>query len=170
MKPLIGALIAAIFLTACATAAVNPSADQTQRARAQAVRVADSVTTGLGIVTQVGQTLDTLSLPAAQRTAFDCAVLSVTGTSVPASAAVTAACGPVPLAAQSKLTQALTLLKTVSTCPSLQATAGSVLQVFEPLIVKLTQSGNATLAMAGTALQLTVSLTRQLAESATCSA
>lgn len=164
------AVLAGIFLTACAATMVNPTVNQTQLARAQAVRVADGVTAGLGIVTQVGQTLDTLSLPVATRTAFDCAVLNVTGTSVPASAAVTAACGPVPLAAQSKLTQALTLLKTVSTCPSLQTTAGSVLQVFEPLIVKLTQSGNATLAMAGTALQLTVSLTRQLAGSATCSA
>lgn len=152
----------AFLLTGCAAGqglvATSPTADQVQAVRQKALVAANTVTTALGILDETGRLLNDLPIPDSAKDRYDCAILAVTGTSTPASPAVTRVCGAVPLAATAPLSLALESLGGVSTCPALRSTLSVVYGWVAPLIVQLEVADNAALKMAGASLRVTLTL------------
>ena len=104
----------------------TPSVEQQDAIRLQAARVADGVRTSVEITRAAGKFIDSLSIPAADKTSFDQAIVKVMGT--------TANPGPLPAA--------LEALASVTSEASLKATVTTVIQVIDPLVVKLETSTN----------------------------
>lgn len=121
-----------------------------------AARTADATAAALNIADATGAMLADLPLDDATKDRYDCALLAVTGTPMPASQAVVDVCGPVPVASDTPLRRALTSLATVGSCPEVGALVQEVMRWASPLVTMLEESENAALRMAGVSLRASV--------------
>lgn len=123
----------------CATVQRNPSDTAIGEVRAIAQDVSAGVRTGLGIANQTGAFIAELPVSTAVKNDYDCAVVRVTGTTVPRPNLLTV-CGPNTPQGPGPLNAALDKLKAVTSRPNLVATVNEIKLVIEPLIVKLETS------------------------------
>lgn len=130
---------APIFTGCAAKAAVSstPTASDQQAVRNAAARAADGIKTGLEIARAAGRFIDTLSIPAADKNAFDSAIVAVTGT--------TARPGP--------LVAALDAMASATSEASLKASVNTSLTVIDPLVAKLEASSNLGIAGFGASMR-----------------
>lgn len=134
-------LVGGVSVTGCASGGAvisdSPSASDQATIRFQAARVTDGVKTAIEITRSAGRFIDTLSIPAADKTSFDQAIVAVMGT--------TAKPGPLPAA--------LEALASVTSEASLKATVTTVITTIDPLVVKLETHTNLGVAGFGASLR-----------------
>lgn len=156
------ALVASLVLSGCSgggLVATNPTPDQVQQVRAGVLRVTDATKAGLTIAGELGKTIDSLPIPAADKTKYDCGLLKVMGSANEVSPGVMQRCGAViKRAAEAPLGVALTALASVGTCASLGSTVSALNTALAPLVADLIASTNQVVRMAGVSLQATFSL------------
>jgi uncharacterized membrane protein len=142
----IAPFVAAGLVTACApTKAVvtpNPTDVQVQETRRLADQALSAIDTGITIAEQVSLIVDKLPLTPERKNDIDCQVYRAIGPSGRATpevaAAVRKACGEVA----GVLRAALVEIPKLAARPSLLATIRRAVEVVDPLVVKLEQSGN----------------------------
>lgn len=161
-----------LTLSGCAAgrALVSPQPDPTgvQSVRVLAMRAVEAASVSTAIADQTGNLLNTLPLSTAAKNTYDCALLRVYGTSLPAPASVVQACGgPIPIATEAPFGNALQALGAVTTCPGLRASAEQLLTIIEPLIARLEQSGNNVLQFAAANLRAAFAIVRSLSTGGT---
>lgn len=119
-------------LSGCAAAAfvaTAPLPNDAATVRLVSAQVATSLEAGFQTLDAVGAQLDQIpGLTTGQRNAYDCALLRVVGTRAEPSAAVTSACGALPLRPSAPLRVAADRARAATSCASLRST----LVAFEP--------------------------------------
>lgn len=131
----------AVPLSGCAsggaTVSSDPSSTDQATIRLQAARITDGVKTAIEITRAAGRFIDSLPIPAADKTSFDQTIVKVMGT--------TANPGPLPAA--------LDALASVTSEASLKATVTTVITTIDPLVVKLETNSNLGIAGFGASLR-----------------
>lgn len=174
MRRLIPVVIALMVSSACfggATVKVNPTTTEQAFVQKKGAEIADAITAGLEIGHATGAVINSLPLDTATKDRYDCGVMLVTGIDNP-SAATKKVCGtdlkPVK---DALLSQAREKLRTLTSCPSLGATAILVIGVVDPWVNSLLTSNIPSLVLAGTAIKTTFAATRLFVDGgAKCSA
>lgn len=151
----------ALMFSGCAmrgAVAVTPTAAEQDVARHAGLKAVAYVEAVGAVAGEVGAQLAVLPVPVAVKTGYDCTLLRIAGTATVPSAAVTTACGPVPLRAVAPLTVGMETLRSVSTCASLRATVSGLQAWIAQLVTMLEQAESPALKMAGASMRVTLGL------------
>lgn len=150
-----------LMVSGCAlrgAVAVSPTPQEQELARQAGLKAAAYVEAVGAVAGEVGVQLSALPVPAQVKTGYDCTILRIAGTASPPSAAVTTACGPVPLRAVAPLTVGMETLRSVTTCASLRATVSGLQAWIAQLVTMLEQAESPALKMAGASIRVTLGL------------
>lgn len=159
-------LIVVFVMSGCATgqtlAAPAPSPEQVQSVRVLTLRALEGADAALTLSQQAGVMLNALPVSNEIKNGYDCALAKTFGTTQPASPAVVAVCGAIPVTNDAPFAKAVNELRAVTTCPGLMTSAGRVSALIDPLLAKLESAGNQAATFAVVAVRSALGFIRAL--------
>lgn len=161
------AVAMAVMLASCGgsipTTLPAPTPEQVQSVRSltkKGVAEADLVLT---YVRKAGPILDQLpGVDVSVKNTYDCGLAKIFGSSTPASPAVVAKCGPIPLHDVAPWTKGVNTLREVTTCPGVPTATAAIVQLLDPLIASLATTGGEGVQFIALSLQTSLKILRSI--------